>query len=333
MKKIFWNAAEGRLRAFWRLVLYLFAIALLFELISIGTQVVARALGGFHGNLPLFRLTNGLIILFAMFGAAVLSALLFDRRSVADLGFHFGRHWWADLAFGLVLGAALMAIVFLVENAAGWLQVSGTRVNNHPEWSFNLWAIANAGFYLCVGIYEELFSRGYLLRNLAEGLRIGRIRPRTALVIAYLISSSIFGVLHLGNPNASMISTLNLILAGLFLGLGYVLTGDLAISIGLHITWNFFQGVVFGFPVSGGAPIASYIGIRQLGPDWITGGAFGPEAGIMGLAAMALGSVVILLWVRRTRGKLALHERLAVFTSGPTQSKLLTQAQPTTPLE
>lgn len=106
---------------------------------------------------------------------------------------------------------------------------------------------------------------------------------------------------------------MNLVLAGIFLGLGYVLTGELAISIGLHITWNFFQGPVFGFPVSGGASAASFIGIQQLGPDWVTGGAFGPEAGAIGLAAMLLGSLLIVLWVKRIHGAAGLRDQLAVY--------------------
>jgi hypothetical protein len=91
------------------------------------------------------------------------------------------------------------------------------------------------------------------------------------------------------------------------------LTGDLAISIGLHMTWNFFQGVVFGFPVSGMASQASFIGIHQGGPDLITGGPFGPEAGLIGLGAIAIGAVMIVLWVKWRYGAVKLQDRLAVY--------------------
>jgi membrane protease YdiL (CAAX protease family) len=103
-------------------------------------------------------------------------------------------------------------------------------------------------------------------------------------------------------------------LAGLFLGLGFILTGELAIPIGLHMSWNFFQGSVFGFPVSGLNSAASFIGIHQSGPDLFTGGVFGPEAGLVGLSALVLGSVVIVLWLRWTRGAAQLEQRLAVFS-------------------
>ncbi|NJL33875.1 MAG: hypothetical protein HC893_08460 [Chloroflexaceae bacterium] len=83
----------------------------------------------------------------------------------------------------------------------------------------------------------------------------------------------------------------------MFLGLGYVLTGQLAISIGLHITWNFFQGTVFGFPVSGqDFTRVGVFSIEQGGPPLWTGGAFGPEAGLMGLLTIALGSALTVGW-------------------------------------
>jgi hypothetical protein len=94
--------------------------------------------------------------------------------------------------------------------------------------------------------------------------------------------------------------------------MGYLLTGELAIPIALHITWNFFQGNVFGFPVSGTAVrAATFISIEQGGPDLWTGGAFGPEAGLLGLGAMIVGIFVIILWVRWRYGQVSLDLSLA----------------------
>lgn len=313
MKKLFWKTEENRLRFVWRFAAYaLLIVGFMFLLSAVVEWAVRQASGGLP-NGPLLQIVNGLITTAAMLGAAVLAARRLDRRKFADYGFHFNRRWWLDLGFGLALGAILMGLIFLVEWGLGWIQIEGTQANRVPAWPWSAWILSDAVFFLCVGIYEEFFTRGYLLRNLAEAFRTRRIQPRTALLLAYLISSSIFGLLHLANNNASLISTLNLIAAGVFLGLGYVLTGELAISIGLHITWNFFQGTVFGFPVSGGTSAASLIGITQLGPEWATGGAFGPEAGALGLAALLLGSLLIGLWVRASRGTAAFKTDLAVY--------------------
>jgi len=78
-------------------------------------------------------------------------------------------------------------------------------------------------------------------------------------------------------------------------------TGRLSTAIGLHVTWNLCQGAVFGFPVSGDKEGASLLGIQQGGPTLMTGGAFGPEAGLMGVLASLAGIVLLLLWSSRAR--------------------------------
>ena len=168
--------------------------------------------------------------------------------------------------------------------------------------------------WVLLGIYEELVFRGYQLTNMAEGLNFRRLGPRGAIVLAVVLSSSLFGGFHVWNPSASAISTVNLALwGGLLLGSSYVLSGRLALAMGLHIAWNFFEGNVFGFPVSGVETVgATFLSIEQSGPLLFTGGAFGPEAGVLTNAASVVGFLLILLWVRIRSGKVALRTSLAV---------------------
>jgi hypothetical protein len=100
-----------------------------------------------------------------------------------------------------------------------------------------------------------------------------------------------------GNPHATWISAVGIFVAGLFLALGYLCTGQLWLSIGLHIGWNFFEGVVFGFPVSG---TTSYplLRVQVSGPAAWTGGAFGPEAGLIVLPALLIGALLVSLYAR-----------------------------------
>ncbi len=332
MKNPFWNRDERRLRALWRLIGQILALLLvslvLNLLLGLGLMLISLLINALRGDtmaLPLEQLAvftnspwmtpvNGLLTLAGIVFSVWLAGRFLDRRPMADFGFHFGRRWFTDLGFGLALGAVLMLFIFLVEWVMGWIVVDAFWYAPNPEQnSFALGISQAVIMFICVGIYEELFSRGYQLRNLAEGLRLGPVGPRAALLLGYVLSSSVFGVLHMGNPNASAISTLNLIVAGLFLGLGYLLTGELAISIGLHITWNFFQGNVFGFPVSGTEAGATFIHIQQGGPEVWTGGAFGPEAGLIGLAAIALGCALTVAWVRWQHGAATLQDRLACY--------------------
>jgi hypothetical protein len=81
--------------------------------------------------------------------------------------------------------------------------------------------------------------------------------------------------------------------------IGFIYSKQAALSIGLHFTWNFFQGVIFGFPISGTISPANLIRINQQGPELLTGGSFGPEAGLVGLAVMLLGSFVIIRYLKR----------------------------------
>jgi len=243
-----------------------------------------------------------------------LAVALLDRRSFAALGLHFNRGWWLDFGFGLALGAVLMAFIFVVEWLAGWIIVVEFFRVGIPGLSFVNGVAGAFLLFLVVGITEELLARGYHLRNLAEGFNWPEFGARRALIIAWLISSSLFGLLHVFNPNATWYSTLALMLAGLFLGLGYVLTGSLAIPIALHITWNFFQGTIFGFPVSGNTfgNIALF-GIEQRGPALWTGGAFGPEAGLIGIITIGIGFVLTVAWVQWRQPPVQLQTALAEY--------------------
>ncbi|MEN6411039.1 MAG: type II CAAX endopeptidase family protein [Anaerolineaceae bacterium] len=333
----FYNKSEHRVRALWRILIQavVFFVGQILLSVVIGLiAAVAVLLSGQYAqevlstpgmfiniyaqviySSPVLWFITPLINLASMLLSVWFAAKVLDHRPFKDFGFHFNRQWWKDMVFGLALGALLMILIFAVELASGWVTVTGYLQNLYNGIGFWLGMAQSLLLYICVGIYEEMLSRGYELRNLAEGLNFKRLGgARGGLLLAYALSSIVFGMLHLGNANTTWVSTLNLVIAGLLMGLGFILTGNLAIPIGLHITWNFFQGNVFGFPVSGTAKGASFIGIQQGGPDLFTGGAFGPEAGLVGVAAMLIGAGLIFWYVRSSRGKLELCDRLAVYT-------------------
>ena len=300
---IFWNKDEKRLRALWR-ILFQFSIFI----------IVYITKTGYATNDPIYMLLSTLAVGIATVFSLWACSRWIDRRPFSSYGYHFSRRWIADFIFGLLLGAFLMSLIFGVETLSGWVRITGFWAVSRPDTPVPVGLVETVCLFLVVGFYEESLFRGYQLRNMAEGLQFLRLSPKTALLSAWVLSSFFFGALHGANPNASWISTLNLVLAGLFLGLGFILTGDLGLSIGLHIAWNFFQGNVFGLPVSGTTPIVSLISIDQKGASLVTGGAFGPEGGLIGLGAIFIGSLVILAWVRATRKKLCLARSLSIYT-------------------
>ena len=267
---------------------------------------------------PATPLASGVAGLAGAMLSVWLAGRFLDKRAFSDFGFHLGAGWWLDLLFGIFLGGLLMSVIFFVELGLGWVGVVGVFETFGTGVSFLPSMLLPVVMYLCVGIYEETVFRGYQLKNGAEGLNYPALGPRGAVLVAWVLSSVFFGLLHANNPNASLISTLNIVLAGLMLGFGYVLSGELAIPIGLHIAWNFFQGAVYGFPVSGFGPFgATFVATRPEGPDLWTGGPFGPEAGLLAPPAMLLRLLLIALWTRLRTGKISLHSPLA---EGPDQN-------------
>ncbi|MBN2047053.1 MAG: CPBP family intramembrane metalloprotease [Anaerolineaceae bacterium] len=321
MKNPFWNAEDRRPRAFWRMLfaavlmigIQILLMFLFMQLIQIISKAAVKT-----GVQAEISATVGIILsriaaAGSIFVPMILAGRFFDRRKFSDYGFHLNRDWWIDFTFGFGLGAVLMLIIFVVELFFGWIHIVDvfrSEVGAIPFWFGALVMLVS---YIFVGVYEEAMARGYLLRNLAEGLNPSWWSSKTAVLAAFVISSSLFSLAHLGNPNSSWVSTLNLTLAGILLGLAFVITGELALPIGLHLSWNFFQGTVFGFPVSGWNGMASAFVIDQRGPAIWTGAAFGPEAGIIGLLAMVLGSVLIVFYCRRRYGSAKIIDRLAEY--------------------
>lgn len=304
--RLFWNVNEQRLRAPWRLA----------SLAFVGTalsRITAASLDA-AGVPPLGVDAPSRIILtlLLVLASVALVGHFGDRRTLGEFGLQLDRAWWADLGFGAALGALLMTGIFAAEWAAGWIRVTPGLAAGASPASLAAHLGPLALLFVGVAVNEELIFRGYLLRVLAEGLRGRRLGARAAVVYAALLTASLFGVAHLGNPAATWSSALGITVAGLLLAGGYILTGRLGAPIGLHLTWNFFQGPVYGFSVSGFQSHRTTVWtIEQGGPELWTGGAFGPEAGLVGLAATVLGCVLLLAWFRWRTGTLAVYTALS----------------------
>ncbi len=283
-KTIFISPDEPRLRAGWRLLLQ----TLLIFVLGTGVGILLFLTPFSPMKLANSMLANQLIQLVTFTGSIYLARRLLDRRSFVSLGLRWNRAAIRDIFVGIGIAAAMMALIFVIHWGVGWLTFESFAWQTRRE-SFVLeHTLLALLIFVLVGWNEELLSRGYHLQTIASGLN---------RFWGVLLSSAVFAVLHLANPNAAWNGAVGILLAGFFLAYGYLRTEQLWLPIGLHIGWNFFEGVVFGFPVSG-LNTFSLIRIDVAGPTFLTGGAFGPEAGLVLLPGLLLGTVLIWLYTR-----------------------------------
>lgn len=302
-RRVIFSPEDGRLRAGWRLLVHtvlliitlaVFQGGLTFLILRLGLAGVGDLQATMEGGLVTIMLLVASAIAFTL--ATWIAWRWLDRKPFLELGLNWTPEAGRDLAFGTLLPAALFAGIYVVEWAAGWLTFHGWAWEMGPSRVIPQ-LIAWLVIFLIVGYQEELLSRGYHLQTLIDGLN---------LTWAVVISSSVFAILHIFNPSADLTSTLGIFAAGLFLAYGWIRTGQLWVPIGIHIGWNFFQGPIFGFRVSG-LETFHLVSHSVDGPSLLTGGEFGPEAGLLGLAAMALGTAAT-WWYTRGRSPGLLSE-------------------------
>lgn len=206
------------------------------------------------------------------------------KEPLASVGFRLDRRWALELALGTGLGAAVMVLAAVLVWSAG-----GLRFVMDPQRSL-AGLLGGLALFTVVAFFEETLFRGFLFQRLRDGLGAPAAQVLLALLFAYA---------HWGNPGmqgaTKAWATLNIALAAVFLGLAYLRTASLALPIGIHLGWNWTQGNVLGFGVSGTTDQHGWLKPVFLGrPDWVTGGAFGLEASVFGVVAVLLG--IGLLW-------------------------------------
>lgn len=202
----------------------------------------------------------------------------------------FEGSWPKDLPMNLCaghtalgLGVGLLNFVLVV----GLMMLFGLcRLTKSPSCDWMLLAEAFAMF-LIVAVGEEILFRGIMFRWIDE---------KWGYIPALIISGLVFGLVHITNSNATLWSSIAIGLeSGLMLGMAYKWAGTLWFPIGIHWSWNFVQGNIFGFAVSGTDAGATLLNSTVSGPDWLTGGAFGPEASVIATVA-GLGFTAWFLW-------------------------------------
>ena len=198
-----------------------------------------------------------------------------NREPFSSIGIEFNGYE-DDFIFGLLIGFGLIVTGFGILIIFNFISIASLQ-----------FSFIDQLFYLClfavVSLNEEIAMRGYILQNLSSSFN---------KYIALAMSSLVFMIMHIGNPNMSAIPLFNLFLAGLFLGIYCIHRKNLWFPIGAHFTWNYFQGPVLGFEVSGNEVNSLFIQ-RLDGSDLITGGQFGFEGSIILTTFMIIGIIYL----------------------------------------
>lgn len=198
------------------------------------------------------------------------------------------KHWPTDLSLrrlvphtllGLLIGFIFMTLVVCTIVASGYATVTWNEFLEEQQFSVFM-------MFLVVAVCEEMIFRGVVFRWIDE---------RWNTWVALLISALFFGWIHISNDNATWWSSLAIAIeAGLLLGAAYKWSGTLWVPIGIHWAWNYTQGNIYGFAVSGTNAGTTLLSTTVDGPDIVTGGAFGPEASIVAVILGTLYTIVFL---------------------------------------
>ncbi|WP_430966672.1 CPBP family intramembrane glutamic endopeptidase [Spongiimicrobium sp. 2-473A-2-J] len=281
IKSVIWNSNEKRIRAFFRILSLIFLAGIFAAMISWISN---------DFNELLEKSIMNFLIMLAILLSIYLVGKYIDRRNWADFGISVIP--LKQFIYGSLFGSFLEVTIFLIQYFLGWLTIDEIKFNKFSSFPFLVVLMGQVFRYLCGSVFEEAFSRGYLLLNIAEGLK-GKINNTQAVIIAYILTSSIFGLLHLANENASWLSSLNLILIGFLLGWTVIKTGKLHFAIGLHAFWNIFQNNIFGFANSGKKSIVSIYTFENSGSTLWTGGEFGIEGGLLCTITVLLALILL----------------------------------------
>jgi len=237
--------------------------------------------------------TNNFMLVSQLFGliGTVFMLWIFtkfiDKKPFYSLGF-VKKNVKKDILLGILAGFVMIAVGFFLLNYYGQLTIASISVDY-------LNIFVGLLLFIVVAFNEELIFRGYMLNNFMDSM------PR---FWALLVSSFIFGSLHLSNPNIDAIGFGNIILAGFLLGVSYTYTKSLWFPIALHFSWNFFQGTIFGYAVSGTESYSLIKQSRTVDTVW-NGGKFGFEASITAVILLLLFIVLIAILIVKKLMKLS----------------------------
>lgn len=282
---------SGALRIIWRM--------LLFIIIAFGVNIPMQiALRNVLDQGILRGFLSSSIFLLSVLVAYRIEVKRFGQSTFAAYGFNMDKRWWTQFGIGLIIPAMQLGLFLVIMQTMGYVDVVGYIAVS--EYTFTQGFISEVWSHVVTGVSEEVIHRSVLFYLAFEGARRLGKSTKVAAVFACVFSSLIFGLGHSGNDAASVFSTLNLWMDAIILCLPLLITGNIAMPIAMHFSWNLVQGAILGFPVSGYPAKVSVLQLHIENNSW-TGGAFGPEASVL-LVGLNLLSIAAILMYKRAAG-------------------------------
>ena len=278
--------SDGKVRSGWRFAMFVVGFlffAILFQslIFQFFNEIPGEDVGRKTARLVLF----GLSLLVPALLVGWLCNRAFEKLNFASLGASLTQGWLKHFAIGLAIGSLTLCLAIAIAVLFGGLSFAADAL----DWSsivrtlllsFLIFSVSAAG--------EEAVFRGYPMQTFIHS---------NLKWFGVLFMAVIFATTHVDNPRADTLSWINTFLAGIWFAVGYLKTRDLWLPFGMHLMWNWMQGAFFGIEVSGLTDITSAPLLKEIdrGPAWLTGEAYGIEAGVACTAALIVSTIVIFL--------------------------------------
>ena len=261
----------------WRDIIFVIGGILLLiigsTILSLGVYTASES-DSYLINIPIFLITA--VVLLLLYNLLIRYVEANDACKIAP------RKDISSIGNGLFIGFSYFIIVTVTMSLCGYYHIKSIQF----DWEKQLFSFT---LFFLVAVSEEIFFRGILFRI---------INRRWNIWAALVISALIFGGLHILNDNATLWSSIAITIeAGSLLGAAYAYSKNIWLPIGIHWIWNYTQGNILGFPVSGEDNVTSIITPEISGPQWLTGGSFGAEASVI---SAVIGLLISLWFIRKT---------------------------------
>jgi len=274
---------RDQVRPLWRFFLSLAMIGLAYVGVGVAAGSLEELLEHFGkrpGYFGEILLVNSLMFAALLIVFKVLTSA-FERRAFGSFGLALGGRWHRELGRGVVVGTVMVLAVGGLERAL--------RLATFTSGSYRAGVLAESGlvacaFLLLAAFNEEMVFRGYPFQRLVDAAG-----PLGAVVI----TSMLFGAVHLGNPHHTLASTLNTMLVGVPLSVAYLRTRALWLPVGIHFSWNLVLGAGLGLPVSGLNIPHSLLVSHVQGSALLTGSEYGPEGGLLATGVIVAATLYL----------------------------------------